>query len=92
MIRGCVECGYPFRPAAAHHRQCWDCWHDRNGSAGSSRAPSAVSVGLDAATLRDAVALCHPDRDPVERQAKATLVTQALTAALERTRELERAA
>jgi hypothetical protein len=47
---------------------------------------------VDAKTLREAVALAHPDLHPPERQERALRVTKALTAALERTRELERAA
>ncbi len=47
---------------------------------------------LDAKTLRDAVALAHPDLHPPERRERAERVTCALIGALERARELERSA
>ena len=52
---------------------------------------SAEPPLLNAETLRAAVALTHPDRHPSERAEQALRVTQTLTAALSRVRELEAA-
>lgn len=89
-MRRCVDCSAPFEPARHYHRQCWSCWKAENQPAPS---PIVRSVPiLDAATIRSALALVHPDVHPPERQARALRVTQSLTVALARTRALERAA
>lgn len=91
MTRCCGDCGYPFHPLAGHHRWCRACWLGRNDPSGyrPSPSPGAVSAGLDARAILEAIMLCHPDRHPVERREMATRVTQVLTAALELARELE---
>jgi hypothetical protein len=46
---------------------------------------------LDARTLKDAAALCHPDRHPQERELVARRTTARLLEALNEARELEAA-
>lgn len=95
-MRRCRSCGERFEPARSHHYLCWDCWREQNPSNWHQRretAPSVQAVAvLDAATIKSAIALCHPDVHPPERRERALRVTQALTGALDRTRQLERAA
>lgn len=47
---------------------------------------AAGRICIDDATLKAAIALTHPDRQPSERQAEAGRVTAALNAARERAR------
>ena len=89
MSRVCAECGDAFEPARAHHRLCWPCWHLLQGDGSSSDRPPSLASLLDAATLRAAVALAHPDRHPPERQEQATRVTQALLDALRAVRDAD---
>lgn len=95
--RPCRGCGNPFTPAKPFHRLCWTCWgeHNRAESSGPRAAHEGIAPALpilDSRTLKAAVALCHPDSHPPERAERATRVTQELTVALARTRELEAAA
>ncbi len=90
MTRRCTDCGQRFTPARDYHVRCWDCWHAQSKATPGLPALRLVPV-LDARTLREAVALSHPDLHPPERQERALRLTQALTAALDRTRALERA-
>jgi hypothetical protein len=95
MMRECIcaDCGEPFRPARAYHQHCWPCWQEANRPTEKRPASVVRQVPVtDQGTLRAAVALCHPDRHPVERQQLATETTGKLLEALERTRQLERAA
>jgi hypothetical protein len=78
--RVCKRCGDAFYPDRDWHRLCWGCWRREH-----PRRPAGAV--LDAATLRQAIALTHPDRHPPERHEEATLVTQALLAARQ---EIER--
>ena len=89
--RCCRGCGTLFVPARPYHQFCgWECWQSS-----ASNPPPEVRPAkplLTAATLRDAVRLCHPDAQPPERLEQATRTTQALTVALAQVRELEAAA
>lgn len=91
MRRFCRDCGEPFEPARHFHRQCWACWQAEHSQPPRARTVRLVPL-LDVTTLREAVALAHPDLHPLERRERATRVTAALLDALDRTRELERAA
>lgn len=91
MTRWCAACGYAFRPLAAHHRLCRDCWRGRNDPSRPSASPSVQVVPLlDAATIKAAAVLTHPDRHPLERQEQAKRTTARLLEALEDARQLER--
>ena len=90
MTRRCASCGERFEPARHYHTSCWTCWredHDPPAREGVRLVPL-----LDAQTIREAVALTHPDLHPPERQERALRVTQALTSALAETRALEQTA
>jgi hypothetical protein len=50
-----------------------------------------VVTPVDAALLKSAIALCHPDRHPPERADLCHRVTAALTVALKAVREREAA-
>jgi hypothetical protein len=67
--------------SAAHARSCTceRCWRWPTTEAAKAEA---TGPALSAATLRETVALCHPDRHPPERRAAATRVTQELLDAL----------
>jgi len=80
--RRCSSCGDAFYPDRSYHRLCWECW--RRSAPGRRRPAPSSAPALDAATLRDAVALTHPDRHPPERREAATRITAALLAARER--------
>ena len=82
----CTGCRNLFLAQQPHHCFCWSCWHverDKSGVPAFTHTPT-----LDSSTLRAAVALTHPDRHPPKRGEEAARVTQALTAALTRGREL----
>jgi hypothetical protein len=83
----CRGCGEWFEPAKAYYHTCPECF-------GGEPLESAVRLVpvLDTATIKAALALAHPDVHPPERQRRAHDVSTKLAAALERTRELERAA
>jgi hypothetical protein len=73
--RVCRRCNDAFYPIRASHWLCRACWkreHDRRRSA-----------DLDAATLKAAAALTHPDRQPPERREEAERITKALLGARE---------
>jgi hypothetical protein len=72
--RVCRRCSDAFYPLRASHWLCRACWKREHG-----RAPA-----LDAATLKAAAALTHPDRQPAERREEAERITKALLAARER--------
>jgi hypothetical protein len=85
MIRNCRRCGESFESDRNYHRLCWPCyWDQRNAAEANERqtppAASAAAQGpaLDPRLLRDAIALCHPDRHPPERSKTANAVTAAL--------------
>jgi hypothetical protein len=93
--RRCTGCGDRFEPQRHYHRLCWTCWRAQDDAPWWDSGPrtrpiveKAVPV-LDARTIRAAVALCHPDVHPPERAEAANRVTQSLTSALARVRELE---
>ena len=78
-------------PAQPYHQFWgWECWQGSASNPPPETRPAKPL--LDAATLRDAVRLCHPDAHPPERVEQATRVTQTLTAALARARDTEKAA
>jgi hypothetical protein len=91
-MRACRSCGGLFTPAKSFHRQCWECYWDERDQTRTTPTPAPTSTILDAKTLRDAIRLAHPDLHPAARKDLATATTQKLLAALEVTRQLERAA
>lgn len=91
MMRACDRCGEPFESDRSHHRYCWPCYwelrergrfHDQQPPPSRTAAPAA----LDPRLLRDAIALCHPDRHPPERAKTANAVTAALLELLQQSR------
>jgi hypothetical protein len=85
--RKCWDCWHAKRDGRAHHddsarpRTYADGWRDgfRAGEAAARQAGSRRGGSeLDADLLRDAVALTHPDRHPIERADAANRVTAAL--------------
>src|SRR5262245_58581118 len=60
-------------------RLCWACWRRLRAEEDD---PRTVVSPVDAQLLKSAIALCHPDRHPVERHDLCTRVTAALLAAL----------
>ena len=78
-------------------RRCWNCWRDQKdreahdeawsegfdeGYAAGRRSSSPPS--LEGGLLGDLIALCHPDRHPVERFDLANAVTARLLELRER--------
>jgi hypothetical protein len=90
VSRRCRDCGQSFEPTRSYHARCWPCWQSEHSQ--PNREVVRLVPVLDAPTLREAVALAHPDLHPPERRERATRTTAALLTALARTRELERAA
>lgn len=90
MTRTCRSCGRSFETDREHHRLCWPCyWQlrdagDANANAGWRKPPPSWDTpprptpAIDERLLRDAIALCHPDRHPPERARIANAVTAAL--------------
>ena len=89
MRRKCRKCGAGFTTDREHHRLCWTCyWRLRDAGVydapGAGRdappnpPPRTKQLALDVELLRDAVALCHPDRHPPERFDVANRVTAVL--------------
>jgi len=86
----CTSCGATFQARGPWMRKCWTCWraeqdaHTRTSAyrdgyrdgfaAGRARTHRALPPNL----ISDTIALCHPDRHPVERQELATRVTRTL--------------
>ncbi len=86
-MRRCEHCGSHFWPAKPFHKLCSAaCYQAVHGE--PQHQQRAPELHLDEQTLREAVALCHPDRHPESRQEQATRVTQALLGALEATRRI----
>lgn len=89
MSRRCCSCDKPFRPEFRSMRLCWPCWRQLRSE---EEKPRTVVVSpVDAALLKRAISLCHPDRHPPERADLCTRVTAALTVALEAVRECDAA-
>lgn len=85
MSRRCRSCDQPFRPEGDWQRMCWPCWRELRAHAKKSRTIDVSPVG--AQLLRNAIALCHPDRHPPERADLCHRVTSALLDALKAVRE-----
>jgi hypothetical protein len=79
MTRACRRCGETFDTNRSHHRYCWPCyWELRDGGEATPPAPPYTgSPSLEPGLLREAIALCHPDRHPPEQE-RANAVTAAL--------------
>jgi hypothetical protein len=89
MSRRCRSCDQPFRPDGSWQRLCWPCWRELQAQA---KRPRTILVPpVDAGLLKSAIALCHPDRHPVERADLCTRVTSALLEALKAVRDSEAA-
>jgi hypothetical protein len=88
-LKLCAACGKRAAPA---NKLCWRCWCDAENEPRKGAQTHQSRRPLDARTLKDAAALCHPDRHPAEREFVARRTTQALLRALNEARELERAA
>jgi hypothetical protein len=87
MIRRCTVCGESFQARGDWMKRCWSCWREGkdHGVRGAAyqrgyRDGLAAARRLDAALLRDLVALVHPDRHPPERFEQANAATAALLA------------
>jgi hypothetical protein len=89
MSRRCRSCDKPFRPEFASMRLCWPCWRELQAQAEKPR--TVVLSPVDAQLLRLAIALCHPDRHPPEREEMCNRATAALTGALKAVRDREAA-
>jgi hypothetical protein len=83
--RRCRSCDTPFRPDGDWQKLCWSCW--RRLRAEEEKPRTIVVSPVDAALLKQAIALCHPDRHPPERAAICNAVTAALVEALKAVRE-----
>jgi hypothetical protein len=80
VSRRCYSCDKSFRPEGSWQRLCWPCWRELQAQAKNPR--TVVVSPVDAALLKSAIALCHPDRHPLERAELCHRVTAALTVAL----------
>ena len=89
MSRHCRSCDEPLRPEFAAMRLCWACWRELQEQAKQPR--TVVVTPVDADLLKNAIALCHPDRHPPERAELCHGVTAALTVALTAVRDREAA-
>lgn len=85
MSRACQSCSKSFRPDGDWQKLCWRCWRELKAQA--ERPRTVVVSPVDAELLKLAIALCHPDRHPPERQEMCNRVTAALTVALKAVRE-----
>ena len=85
MSRRCRSCDRAFRPEGDWQRMCWPCWRSLREQAKQPR--TVVVTPVDAALIKSAIALCHPDRHPPERAELCHRVTAALTVALKAVRE-----
>jgi hypothetical protein len=85
MSRTCQSCSKQFRPDGNWQKLCWPCWRELQAQA--KRPRTVVVSPVDADLLKSAIALCHPDRHPVERHDLCNRVTGALLAALKAVRE-----
>jgi hypothetical protein len=81
----CRNCGDLFESDRSYHRYCWPCYwqlrddgHWPEDDQPPRSEPSRPPLVLDVRLLRDAIALCHPDRHPPERARTANAVTAAL--------------
>jgi hypothetical protein len=90
VSRRCRSCDEPFRPEGSWQRLCWPCWRELRAQAEQPR--TVVITPVDAALLKSAIALWHPDRHPPERADLCNRVTAALVEALHTVRKGERAA
>ena len=86
--RTCSDCGRAFPTLTPRTRRCRRCEAEHEGDVEMVLAEQAWDAGkayerqrirrfLDP-LLTDVIALCHPDRHPIERGTKATEVTQEL--------------
>jgi hypothetical protein len=91
----CRRCGDSFESDRKYHRYCWPCyweqrqagrWHEEPKPPPRAE-PSPPPLELDPRLLRNAIALCHPDRHPPERFKVATSVTAALLELLQTVRK-----
>jgi hypothetical protein len=89
VSRRCRSCDKSFRPEGSWRRLCWPCWRELQAQAEQPR--TVVVSPVDAQLLKSAIALCHPDRHPPERQDLCHRVTAALTVALKAVRGREAA-
>jgi hypothetical protein len=80
VTRLCRSCSKPFRPEFSTMRLCWPCWRELREQAEKPR--TVVLSPVDAALLKSAIALCHPERAEL-----CNRVTAALTVALKAVRE-----
>jgi hypothetical protein len=85
MSRRCRSCDQSFRPDGDWQRLCWPCRRELRTQADKPR--TVVVSPVDAALLKSAIALFHPDRHPPERAKLCNQVTAALTVALKAVRE-----
>ncbi|MDQ3671482.1 MAG: hypothetical protein M3364_03460 [Actinomycetota bacterium] len=77
----CSDCGRSFSAKGQWQRRCWTCWRGQEDAkliAEGFEAGLAAASSLDERLLRDAIALCHPDRHPPERFLLANRVTASL--------------
>jgi hypothetical protein len=75
-VKRCTACGRSFWPRKAYYHTCRLCWRP------SAAPPQLGGVTVERELVRDAVLLCHPDRQPSERFAQANRVTARLLEAL----------
>jgi hypothetical protein len=85
MSRLYRSCSKPFRPEFSTMRLCWPCWRELREQADKPR--TVVISPVDAQLLKLAIALCHPDRHPPEREQMCNRVTAAPTVALKAVRD-----